>query len=165
MTTMVRDRVTHHLELGETEDSKTKVKYVHCTYPNGAKISELNKTTVRHPDTRLSISMQDDIVWTSDKPFSIDWKSNNPSSTDLPPRAEAEKLFFRNTFPWNSVKSEYDHKHRVHSGALDPSAQKTVEDAKGRCILLKFTATRLVSTNGPRNNGVKVLDPHVIVDP
>ena len=155
MKTMVRERVTHHLKLGETEDSKTKVKYVHCTYPDGIKVSELNMKTVKHAEIRISVTMQDDIIWTSDKPFSI----------DLTPREKAEELFFRNKFPWNSVESLIDHKHRVHSGALDPSAQKTVEDAKGRCILLKFTATRLVSTNGPRNNGVKVLDPHVIVDP
>ena len=68
--------------------------------------------------------MQDDIIWTSDKPFSI----------DLEPRDMAAILFFRNKFPWNSVESLIDHKHRVHSGALDPSALPMVEKAEGHCI-------------------------------
>ena len=123
MTTMVRERVTHHLDLGETEDSKTKVKYVHCTYPGGITVSELKMNMVpgQHPDTRISVSMQDDIIWTSDKPFSI----------DLTPREMAERLFFRNKFPWNSVESDIDKKHRVHSGALDPSALPKVREAQG----------------------------------
>ena len=155
MKTMVRDRITHHLDLGETEDKKSKVKYVHCTYPGDITVSELNMKTVKHAEIRISVTMQDDIIWTSDKPFSI----------DLTPREKAEELFFRNKFPWNSVESLIDHKHRVHSGALNPSAQQEVEKAKGRFILLKFTATQLVSPNGPSNDGVKDLDPHVIVDP
>jgi hypothetical protein len=155
MTTMVRGRVTHHLDLGETEDPKTRVKHVHCTYPGEITVSELNMETGQHPDTHLSISLQEDIIWTSAKPFSI----------DLQPRDEAERVFFRKTFPWNSVESPIDHKQRVHSGALDPSALPTVLAAKGQHIQLKFMATQLVSPNGPRNDGVKILVPHVIVDP
>ncbi len=156
--TVPRDRITHRLDLGESEDPKTKLKYVHCTYPGATiKVSELNMNmkTGDHPDTRISISMQDDIIWTSDKPFSI----------DLEPRDMAAILFFRNKFPWNSVESRIDHKHRVHSGALDPSALPKVDKEEGHCVPLKFTATQLVSPNGPRHNGVKSLDPHVIVDP
>jgi hypothetical protein len=40
-----------------------------------------------------------------------------------------------------------------------------VREAEGHCIQLKFTAAQLVSPNGPRNTGVKILDPHVIIDP
>jgi hypothetical protein len=170
MKTMVRERVTHHLELGETEDSKTGRKYVECTYPpdhanpRSVKISELNEATKKHPEIHLSISMQDDILWTSDKPFSIDLKDVVRVKNSPNPRCQAAQLFFRNAFPWYSVESQYDHKHRVHSGALNPDALPMLVAAKGDRIELKFTATQLDSS-GEESKKVKKLDPHVIIDP
>jgi len=153
-TTKVRDRVTHHLDLGVTEDVGTKAKHVHCVYPNKQKVYGPKAESMSHPATVLSVSMQDDIVWTSDQPFRI----------DLKPGKEARQLFFR-PLPWYSIESALNGSHRVHSGAMDPDALPLVKAAKGAQIELKFTVTPLDSTEGPQKKGVGVLDPHVIVEP
>jgi len=155
MDTQVRQRTTHHLVLGVSEDSATKIKYVHCKYPNGVIVFGPNATTTKHPDTLLSVSLQEDIVWESDQPFSI----------ELNPRDVAMKMFFRNKFPWYSIHSPLDHLHRVHSGALDPDALPLVEGAVQQRIVLKFTATQLDAATHQKKAGVEILDPHVIIEP
>jgi len=147
--TKVRERVTHQLGIGVTVDSKTKHKYVHCAYPDGELFFGPDSETRHHPGTHLSVSMQDDIVWTSDHPFKI----------ELKPELDATALFLR-WLPWIAVKGAHDGLYRVHSGALDPRALHFLKERKR----LKFTATMLLAS-GEVDLKVDPLDPHIIIEP
>jgi len=148
--TKVRERVTHQLGIGVTVDSKSK-KHVHCAYPDGEIVFGPDAETMHHPVIHLSVSMQDDIVWTSDHPFKI----------DLEPELDATALFLR-WLPWIAVKGEHDGLYRVHSGALDKRVLNFFKVKKQR--KLKFTATILLAS-GANDLRFEPLDPHIIIEP
>ena len=154
--TEVRVRETHQLDIGVTVEGS--LTHVHCIYPGSTKLGTkpvkvFGKTPVQHPATHLSVSLQEDIIWTSHQPFKIDLKDEKV----------AKFLFFR-PLPWYSIDDNAG-SHRVHSGALDPGALPLVQVATNQQIELKFTVTQLESTNGPRKKGVEILDPHIIIEP
>jgi hypothetical protein len=150
----VRQRTTHQVGIGVIADGGRK--YVNCTFSVGGKDYSVHGPASghpAHPPMRLSVSNQDDVVWSSAHRFRIDFKDPRP-----------DDLFFR-PLPWKSVKG-LDDVHRVHSGALDPKSLPALRKAKRT---IEFIAMKLVDDTDDvseiEDEDVTRLDPHFIVEP
>jgi len=143
----ISDRVTHQLTIGVRDNGKQK--FVECTYPDGSSIAGPDAENQPHPGLYLSVTDQDDIVWSSSHPFWVD-VPGSPTG-----------LFFR-PLPWKSVKGR-DKLHRVHSGAMNPQASGFLPKAG---LELKFIVQKRKDDHGDEfDPDVTLLDPHIIIEP
>ena len=149
----ISDRVEHRLTIGMAELADGagggKRKHLDCTYPDGHRIVGPDAERQPHPPLYLSVSDQDDVIWSSEHPIWV----------DIP--AAPDGLFYR-PLPWRSVRGR-DGLHRVHSGSLNWMAGQFLPK---NGLELKFVVKkRKDDQSDALDPDVGSLDPHIIVEP
>lgn len=139
----------HEIRVGLLPREGDINKIVCASYYDGTVIFGKNAVDMPHPETRISFSGQNTILWIGNFPFSVEIQTEVP-----------ERLFYRMP-TWQSVEGK-DQLHRVQTGALNPERVGEVSPE----FHLKYSIhKRLDAGSIAPDPHCESLDPHIIVEP
>jgi hypothetical protein len=143
----------HEIRVGLLPVGGESRKVVAAAYHDGSVIFGRGASHMEHPETRISISGQNTILWIARFPFMVLLEGASPDA--LP-----DDLFHRMP-KWRSIRGK-DGLHRVQTGALNTKYSVIL---KGE-FEYKYSIFKRADENSDEpDRDTEALDPHIIVEP